>query len=413
MFLPLMRPHTAILLLLLILPTGAHAQTSDTEVFSPWTKPAHQIVEQVLEVAGAPASVSIEVENRSGLTPAGMQQIRLALDHEFRSAKVKVVRMDSAVAEIKFTLSRNVRGLLWIAQVKQGTSEDVTIMEFPDPMADGAGVRAAFFRLQRTLLLARSAPMLDVAVGDDFLLVLGGEEITRYPQAKVNAAAAGSIPIAHANPWPRDLRGRLFLRGGGFTAYLPGIRCSGTVRPSLTGQCFASDDPWPLLGTTAGEGAPAAFFASARNHFSGVLTGSVAASSVVPFFSAARLGDGGSALWAFSGTDGFTRLYIRMDGNSPPLRTVTSLGSDLAAVKSECGAGWQLLVTGDGDENSADVLQAFEMRNREATAVSDKLNFDGPIKALWPAEPGAVTVIVRDPGKESYEAYSISVNCGR
>lgn len=413
MFLPPMRSRSANLVLVLALAAFAQSQTTESEGASVWNKPAHDIVQQVLEVAGTPASVSFEVDNRSGLSPSDLQQIRGEIEQELRAAKIKVVRMDSAVAEIRFVLSRNARGLLWIARVKQGTSEEVSMLELPDPTIANVGGRPTLFRLERTLLLTRSTQMLDVAVGDNFLMVLGGEQITLYPRANVNATAAGSVPVTHATLWPRDLRGRLFLHGEGFTAYLPGVRCTGTVRPSFTGQCSPSDDPWPLLRPTAGEAAPSAFFANARNHFSGVLAGSLAAASVPPFFSAARLGESADALWGISGTDGLTRLYIRMEATQPPIRTVTSLGSDLAAIQSGCGTGWQLLVTGDGDGNAPDGLQAFEIRNRDATAVTEKLSFDGPITGLWPGATGAAIAIVRHPGKESYEAYSVSITCGR
>ncbi len=115
--------RSATLLLFVALVALAHSQTNEAESDSVWTKPAHALVQPVLEMAGAPASVSFDVDNRSGLSPADLQQVRRALDNEFRTAKVKVVRMDSAIAEIKFVLSRNARGLLWIAQVKQGTTE--------------------------------------------------------------------------------------------------------------------------------------------------------------------------------------------------------------------------------------------------------------------------------------------------
>ncbi|MEO5936549.1 MAG: hypothetical protein ABIP81_04990 [Terriglobales bacterium] len=416
MFRPPTRSRSIALWLIITLSAMAFSQTGEAEAESVWTTPARELVQQILDVAGAPSSVAYDVENRGGLAAADFQQVRRAIENEFRAAKVKVVPMDSAVAEFRFLLSRNARGLIWIAKVKQGTSEQVSMVEFADPLAGGSGVRASLFHLERTPLLARSAPVLDVAVGDNFLLVLGSEQITLYPRANVLASVAASATITHTRFWPRDLRGRIFLTGDAFTAYLPGVRCTGNVRPSLTAQCQESDDPWPLLRPPSGETAPAAFFSGARNHFSGVLSGalsgalagSLAGSGVPPFFAAARLGDSADAMWAFSGTDGLTRLYIRMQ---QPIRTVTSLGSDLAAVQSECGARWQLLVTGDGDETRPDVLQAFEIRNREATAVSEKLSFDGPITALWSAEPGVVTAIVRNLGKESYEAYSVSLAC--
>lgn len=381
---------------------------SQTEPENPWTRPAHDLVREVLEQAGSPPSVAFEVENRSGIAPADLQSIRRALDNEFRAAKVTVVRTDSAVAEVRFILSRNARGPLWIAKVKQGPTPLVSMLEFPEPAPPVSLLGPTLFRLQRNLLFMQASPILDVAIGSDYLLVLGSEQISLHPRGSAGPAAATST-IAHGNPWPRDLRGRIFTNGDAFTAFLPGVRCPGAVRPALSVQCVESDDPWLLLNPS-GQG-PAAFFSAAQNHFSGVLGGALAGNSVPPFFSAARLGDADGSLWAFSGTDGSTRFYVRLD---QPLRTVTSLGSDLAAVHSPCGSGWQLLVSGDGDETAPDSLQAFEIKNRDATAVSEKLSFDGPVTALWTSpDPAQAVAIVRSLGKETYEAYSITVACSR
>ncbi|HUR37222.1 MAG TPA: hypothetical protein VM009_05355 [Terriglobales bacterium] len=413
MFLQPIRRRAAALSVLLCFAILAHAQATNDEDQDPvWTKPAHDLVKEALDKAASPATVSYDVENRAGLSPAAFQQVRRAIDNEFRAAKVKIVRMESAIAEMKFILSRNPRGLLWIARVKQGTTEQLSMVEFPDPLSGNAGAGSTMFRLERTLLLSRTAPMLDVAIGNDFLLVLGSEQISLYPRNDPTAMPMASAMVLHSGAWPRDLRGRIFLTGDTFAAYLPGMRCSGAVRPQLTAQCSESDDPWPMLGPTlaSGENGPAAFLSGARNHFSGVLGGSFAGMTVPAFFASARLGESAAALWALSGTDGLTRLYIRM--GQQPSRTVTSLGSDLAAVRSNCGGRWQLLVSGDGDETMPDVLQAFEIKNRDASAVSEKLTFDGPITALWSsADASQVVAVVRNLGKENHEAYSLAIDC--
>jgi len=389
-------------LLLLVLVACSHAQT-DT---SPWTAPANEIVELLMGKAGSPTSVSLEIENRALHSPADQGLIRKALDEAFREAGAKMVRADAAQADVKITLSRNVSGLVWIAQVKQGTTEQVTILTLPDP-GSATPAPAALFRLERALLLEREEPILDIAATNGHLVVLGSRQVAVYRREGGSAVASALIPSER--PWPRDLRGRIFTAGDTFTAYLPALRCEGMLRPNFNLRCAESDDPWPLLRPGANE--PAAFYAAARNHFTGVLSGSLAGRTVPLFFAAARLGESENAMWAISGADGNTRLYTRFD---QPLRTVPSLGSDIAALRSSCGAGWQLLVTGESDGTSPDMLQAFEIRNREATAVSEKMVINGAVKALWPAPDSAYALaVVRDAGKESYAAYSITLACGR
>ncbi|HUS19658.1 MAG TPA: hypothetical protein VMZ25_08400 [Terriglobales bacterium] len=412
-FLPSVRRLAATVFMLLSVGGSADAQSSPAPD-SPWSRPAHDLLTKALDKAGSPSTVTIDVENRSALSSSDLQSIRQAFDNELRAAKVKVVRMESALSEMKFILSRNARGLLWIAQVKQGTSEQVSMLEFVDP-SNARSASPALFQLQRSLLLSRTSPMLDVAVGDNYLLVLGSEQLSLYPRDSPGASPMASVFISHLNIWPRDLRGRLFTSGDTFAAYLPGVRCRGTVRPALMAQCSESDDPWPLL---PGDPSASAFFSSGRNHYSGVLAGNLSAASVPAFFSATRLGDSDGAVWLFAGTDGFTRLYIRIEKSPQPVRTVASLGSDMAALQTNCGSRWQLLVTGDGDESSPDTLQAFEIaseiKDRAAAVVSDKLSFSGPVTALWSApDPSRAIAITRNPGKDTYEAHSVSLTCGR
>lgn len=389
-------------LLLLVLVACGHAQT-DT---SPWTAPANEIVEQLMAKAGSPTSVSLEVENRAAHLPADQALIRKALDEAFREAGAKIVRSDAAQADVRLILARNVSGLVWIAQVKQGPAEQVTILTFPDP-GSSAPAPAALFRLERSLLLEREEPILDIAATNGHLVVLGSKQVAVYRREGGKAVASALLPSDR--PWPRDLRGRIFTAGDAFTAYLPALRCEGTLRPNFNMRCAESDDPWPLLQPGANE--PAAFYAAARNHFTGVLGGSLAGRTLPPFFTAARLGGSEGALWAVSGADGSTRLYTRLD---QPLRTVPSLGSDIAALRSTCGTGWQLLVTGEGDGATPDMLQAFEIRNRDATAASEKMVINGAVKALWSApDASCVIAVVHDPGKESYAAYSVTLACSR
>src|SRR5262249_10153304 len=87
-----------------------------------------------------------------------------------------------------------------------------------------AGAPADVSLAARTLIV-RNEPMLDVVDTGDRLLVLGPETIAWYARADALAGGApgASVPLTHARPWPRDLRGRLRTTANGFEALLPGV----------------------------------------------------------------------------------------------------------------------------------------------------------------------------------------------
>jgi hypothetical protein len=153
-----------------------------------------------------------------------------------------------------------------------------------------------------------------------------------------------------------------------------------------------------------------AFFASARNFFTGALSPGIGKVSDVPsFYSAAALPRSNYTLWLLTAVDGSVHL---IDGISDQAIRGLRWGSDLAAVHSSCGTGTQILVS-DGGDPERDNLRAFEVPDRDAVVASSAIEFDGRIVALWPETTGnnAVAVVKRE-DQGWYEANRISISCG-
>jgi len=398
----------AALLLLLFFGTQAFAQDV---VHSVWMKPAHDLVEELLTQGGSPSSVTVTIENRSSMTSSDIAEARKALDAQFRSAKVTVVKPDLAIAEIKFTFSENLRGFLWIADVKQGLTSQISMLSFPRPTASEIN-RSPLLEIRKTHLHSQSGAILDVASLNGALLILERDKISLHKTSTHPTPSTDSTlswPVTHLNTWPRDLRGRLYANDSAYVAFFPGVSCSGTVKPTFTAQCRESDDPWPL--SPPGENVPSAFFAPARNFFSGVLGGNNGGMAVPSFYTAARLGDEQGALWALLGVDGRTRLYR---GFQQPIATLTSPGGDIAAVQSACGSGRQLLVTSNSDGMETDFIQAFEIQNKSAVPVSDPMTLEGSVTALWTgADSASAVAVIKSRTTDTYEVFSLSITCSR
>ena len=75
---------------------------------------------------------------------------------------------------------------------------------------------------------------------------------------------------------------------------------------------------------------------------------------------------------------------------------------------------WQLLVTRPGDWTQPDAIQAFEIIERQAVAISQPVEFDGPVTALWPASDAkSANAVVHNLKTGQYEAHSLTINCSQ
>jgi hypothetical protein len=181
-------------------------------------------------------------------------------------------------------------------------------------------------------------------------------------------------------------------------------------------NCLASDDPWPLTpdeATIIGASPVRAFYAPARNFFTGVLSPGIGKVSNVPaFYSAVPIARSNYTLWMLAAVDGSVH---QIDGITDQVLRGVRWGSDIAAVHSGCGSGTQLLVTASGESSTSggDSVRAFEIPDREPISVTSPLEVDGKIIALW-ADASATNAIAIVKRKDTgwYEANRINIACG-
>jgi hypothetical protein len=388
---------------------------------------ARQLAHKIAAVSG-PGVFALQFTNRSSLDDKSVREVHGALEAELRVAGVNSAKSEPALGTVEVILSESLRGYVWTAEIKTGPAENankkVVLVSLPRSPT-GTPIAAALpIVLKTILLLAQERPMLDAALvdvaGGSRLIVLESNAVSiyRHPAAYLAASSVGrweletSMPIAHARTFPRDLRGRLLLRRDHlFDVYLPGTFCRSSTAAPLTLACNDTDDPWPL---TPEDTSVRAFYAAARNFFTGALSPGIGKISNVPsFYSAAALSRSNSTLWVFAAVDGSLHL---VDGTTDQavLGAKSKWGSDLAAVRSGCGSGTQLLVS-DGGDPEADGLRAFEIPDRDPVPASSAVEFEGRgvIVALWPETSGnGAIAIVKRKDTGWYEAYRVSISCG-
>jgi hypothetical protein len=379
---------------------------------------ARELAHKIAADAG-PGAFALELTNRSSLSDKAVREVRNALEAELQAKGIHPAKTEQAIGIIAVVLSASLREYVWTAEITMGSDEKkVALVSLPRPSTEASFAQAPPIVLKTTLLFAQERTVLDAALvemlGGSRLLVLDDDMVAIYRQSTAGAAGHWELEasqlIAHSRTFPRDLRGRLLLRRDHlFDIYLPGTYCRSTSSATavLTLACNDTDDPWPLA---LDDGGVRAFFAASRNFFTGALSPGIGKVSNVPsFYSAATLPRSGYALWAFTGVD---RSLHLVDGMTDQAVRGVGWGSDLAAVRSNCGMGTQLLVSQNGDVER-DGVRAFEIPDRDPVAVSSAVEFDGSVVALWPESDGnSATAIVKRKDTGWYEAYRVSVSCG-
>ncbi len=373
---------------------------------------AHQLAHKIGAATG-PGAIALEVTNRSSLDDKSVREIRSALDEQLRVEGVRTVNAEQAVGTVRVTLSESLREYVWAAEIAIGTDErKVTLVSLPRAPLGGVAATTMPVVLKKASLFAQDQPILDAALidmnGGALLLVLGERSVTTYRQQSGRWERELELSITNTRSLPRDPRGRLLLRRDHlFDLYLPGTFCRSGAATPLTLACSESDDPWPL---TPADNSVRAFFAPTRNFFTGALSPGIGRTTVVPsFYSAAPLPRSNYTLWVVSSVDGSVHL---VDGFTDQAVRGLRWGSDLAAVRSSCGSGTQILAADSGD-SPRDSLRAYEFPDREPVVVSSAMDFDGRIVALWPEASGSnVMAIVKQEDTGWYEANRISIACG-
>ena len=403
-----------------------------------WSAAEQQLAKKIAGVTG-PLPVSVTFENRSSLGRRESDIVLNGLRSALEQMGIHFAKSEQAATSLTVTLSENETSYVWIAQIQHGSGDSaVEMVSVPRSVHLGSAYESMPTTLRKTPLWTQEGRILDVAVleengGASRIAVLSAEDLSTYRLQNGKPQLEQTLSISHAKPWPLDLRGRL-IPGADHTlsAYMPGLVCRITFSSAPSNiTCQAGDDPWPIVTPAIGLASPvfpsagggttspapvaplAGFFASTRNYFTGVLSPAIGKFNTVPkFYSAAFVPREKYPLWLFASADGSVRVIDSLNEQNEQSSTF-AWGSDIATIRTTCGAGSQVLATGPGDQ-AQDSIRTYEFPDRDPVAVSAALDFPGPISALW-TETRADTAIAiaRDRDTGNYEAFRLSLSCGQ
>lgn len=373
---------------------------------------ARKIVASVGAAIQGKLTVATNFVNLSSLSSFEFQKACVAFHDEIEQ-QTQAVHAESSqeivAASVSVTLAEDLHGFLWVGQISQSQSQQTFFVSVPREMVIQTGQPSPSVTLQKEFLLSQPEPILDA----DFLpaspgsaqslLVLQPSRVALFAQQNGVWRLQSEAPIAHATSWPRDVRGRLQQGAGGEEAVLPGVICNITVSSALSASCNPGNAGWlfsagflrafTLLPTAAANGNTFTFPAlGAQEEFSSLAV-------IAP-----PVSSGASAPVLATTPNGRALLF---EGSSAPVTSFPGWGSDVAALYSTTRALWPLLVTRGGDWTAPDSIQAFDIIDRQAVAISGEVNFDGPITALWSEDENTVLAVSRNLKTGMYETYLI------
>jgi hypothetical protein len=393
---------------------------------SRWAQPAADLAGQIADILG-PGQAQLTVRNLSSIQSNEVPAIRKLLEQDLKACGVLAGGAESANA-IHVTLSEDARERLWVAEVVEGSETRVAIAKVDalSAMTIATANERVVLRKERIPgLFSRSAgaahdnPILAAAEINGHFVVMFSDRISDFSSAPGGWSESDSFVMERK--LSRDPRGVLIpaADGGTFSSYAPGTACSGSYALPLNGgaqksawtvRCRASDDPWPIYQSADASSAPSlkAFYNTARDYFTGVVTPSVGV-DLPPFYSAALIPrTGGAAALLLAGVDGKVQLV-----ENGTIRTVSGTGnwgSDFAAVRSGCGSGTQVIASSSGEAVN-DSLRAFEIPALEAVPMSAPIAMDGTVTALWTAIDGKTAMAVVRNAANEYEVDRVTALC--
>lgn len=379
------------------------------------TKAARELAQKIAAQIDHKKKVFVEVVDLTGeMRAADLDDAKKTIESELRVLGCHVVEDASYETKLRVLLSQNLVERMWVSDYENEGTHAVSMAAFERTSLD-ARPWLKGVHLDRELIFSDNSQFLDFVPCLTSANETCGAGLVLYPTKIMDLRGAGNFrsPVfIHEKAWPRDIRGKIWLFNAGFEMHVEGVICSGGST-LLNARCISEKNAWSFWGP---RGVYAiAMLAGGQNWFTGVSSSppeNNAQPKDEPFFSIAGLEVNGETVWIASGTDGNVRIISNKTGET--IGTTSGWGSELAAVKTECGNGWQILATRQRDYTGTDAVTVYEWTGSEFRALTDPLEMNGAIVALWSADgEGPARAVVHNLKTGNYEAYLLKVGCSQ
>lgn len=330
-------------------------------------------------------AVSVRFQNRSSVSDADFLAIKRTIEEAMVNAGASPTD-GIGVSGAIITLSENSTKLVWVAELSSNDKNEIVVFELPRP-ATARETAPAGVTLRQELFWEQTEPLLDVVEvklpGSEksALSLLSTRSIELVQSVGGRWESFRKIPLPRERSDARTLRGFAYSHAEGLTIYYPTEGCEWRFEKPDEPRCGgnvgkpASDERGIIVnGIVLGH--------SRTDH---------RIINVYENGEAALLDNPGKKLFA----------------------TFTGWGTELASLEIVCSPGEYALVSRPTDWTEKDAVQVYKILERGAVAVSAPHELPGPALALRGASDQSAWIVVRNLMTGKYEAYNLTVMCGR
>jgi len=331
-----------------------------------WNDAVRALAEKIAAAAVPADSLALNVTNTSSLSAADASAVSSALATELARRHFTILSPASPTdAQVQLTLSEGAEGYVWVAQIRRGAENgaQVAIVAAPRPAVSFPGAAGKSLVLSRKLIRLQPEKILDFAVlsadpsSSIRLVILEPERLALYTFEMNGWQLQRAVHIPHPTPWPRDVTGEI-------------VSVTGKISPSIGAVLLGAG----LVGATC--------------------QGDLNRPETVQCVATPPDKQGTVPV------DNEPNLEI--DGRSP----------DALGLGKVCDT-FIALVTGQGDWTEPDQIRAYDVAGRSPIAVSEPIEFPGPIVAHSLSDDGkSARIVSRNLQTGMYEASIVSVSCG-
>lgn len=378
----------AFLLILTVMP-GAQSPASTPGL--PW-----EIAQKIAAAVRPATEIALNVSAADG---AGGERVmvRDELERALREHGINPLDGGDGLVAVSVSCGSNLRERACIAEIVRPDGGRLLAAVTRAHGANAAAGRPARLSLDARRVFGQRAPILDIALSSDRLLVLDPAAVTMYRRNDGGWLPIESRAVSSSRPWPRDVRGRLHVQGTIVDALLPGLTCRTDVNLTRL-SCTEDRRPWPLDVENTGIDPSRNFFTTPDG---------------LPFYAAAPVegADPAGPRWLIADPSGALTF---LDASRRALATA-GRGDDVVALRAPCGGGAYALVSLPRTrEGSGDALRLFRLVERELVPAAPPLELPGSTTALWAGPDGGMaTVVTHDPGADRYDVYQVGIACDR
>jgi hypothetical protein len=311
---------------------------------------AKDLARKIVAVLPVQDDVAIEMRNFSSLTSSEAIRIKQVLSSDIQGSGVRTTTNGGTAVQVRVTLSENVKEFVWSAEVRQGDASHVVLIAVPRS-SEGRAVSNSMPMVLRSDKFWEGPERILDAVASD----AGGQNkiLLLLPSGLAiqdnSGAAVSRVVIPTAQTASRNPRGLLEYSGNIVSAVFQTQTCTIALDTQNLVECHPTANRAP-------------------------------ADYLIDF--------------------------------APGDAQLIGTGAEFGIVHSSCGDGNQVLATSPRDYTQPDSLQAFQIKPTGAVAISNGLEFPGPILALH-VVPDIPRVVALNLKTGKYEAYQLSISCAQ